>query len=68
MEHGAKHARAVYMATGLVREVGRMRTQDKKAYLKKKNSYFSTKAYVVGTQKNRLKETVLLSTQNTCLN
>ena len=26
--------------------------------------YFSTKAYVVGTQKNRLNETVLLSTQN----
>ena len=30
-------------------------------------SYFSTKTYVVGTQKNRLNETVLLSTQNTCL-
>ena len=28
---------------------------------------FSTKTYVVGTQKNRLVETVLLSTQNTCL-
>ena len=26
-------------------------------------SYFSTKTYVVGTQKNRLKETVLLNTQ-----
>ena len=31
-------------------------------------SCFSTKTYVVGTQKNRLDETVLLSTQNTCLN
>ena len=31
-------------------------------------SYFSTKTYVVGTQKNRLKETVLLSAQNICLN
>ena len=31
-------------------------------------SYLSTKTYVVGTQKNRLNETVLLSTQNTCLN
>ena len=31
-------------------------------------SYFSTKTYVVGTKKNRLNETVLLSTQNTCLN
>ena len=28
--------------------------------------YFSTKTYVVGTQKNRLNETVLLNTQNTC--
>ena len=27
-------------------------------------SYFSTKTYVVGTQKNRLSETILLSTQN----
>ena len=27
-------------------------------------SYFSTKTYVVGTQKNRLNETVLLRTQN----
>ena len=29
-----------------------------------KNSYFSTKIYDAGTQKNRLNETVLLSTQN----
>ena len=29
-----------------------------------KYSYFSAKTYVVGTQKNRLNETVLLSTQN----
>ena len=31
-------------------------------------SYISTKTYVVGTQKNRLNETLLFSTQNTCLN
>ena len=31
-------------------------------------SYFSTKTYVVGTQKNRLNETVLLSTKNICCN
>ena len=31
-------------------------------------SYSSTKTHVVGTQKNRLDEMVLLSTQNTCLN
>ena len=30
-------------------------------------SYFLTKTYVLGTQKNLLNETVLLSTQNTCL-
>ena len=29
-------------------------------------SYFSTKTYVVGTQKNRLNETVLLNIQNIC--
>ena len=31
-------------------------------------SYFSTKTYVVGTQKNRLNETVLLRNQNICFN
>ena len=31
-------------------------------------SYFSTKKYAVRTQNNRLDDTVLLSTQNTCLN
>ena len=31
-------------------------------------SYFLNKTYLVGIQKNRLIETVLLSTQNTCLN
>ena len=31
-------------------------------------SYFSTKTYVVSTQKNHLIATVLSSTQNTCLN
>ena len=30
-------------------------------------SFYSTKIYVVGAQKNRLNETVLLSTQNKCL-
>ena len=35
---------------------------------RKSFSYFSTKTYVEGTQKNRLVNTVLLSTQNTCLN
>ena len=29
-------------------------------------SYFSTKTFVVGTQKDRLNETVLLNTQNIC--
>ena len=38
----------------------------KGAYQKNIFFYFSTKTYVVGTQKNRLNETVLLSTQNIC--
>ena len=29
-------------------------------------SYFSTKAHVLGTQKNHLNETFLLSTKNIC--
>ena len=29
-------------------------------------SYFSTKTFVVGTQKNRLIETILLGTQTKC--
>ena len=33
---------------------------------KKYFSYFSSKTYIVGTQKNRLIETVLLGTQNIC--
>ena len=37
---------------------------DKGAYIIKSYfSYFSTKTYVMGTQKNRLNETVLLSAQ-----
>ena len=36
--------------------------------IKKYYFHFSTKTYVVVTRKNRLNETVLLSTQNICLN
>ena len=36
------------------------------SHMIKKNPYFSTKTYAVGTQKNHLNEVVLLSTQNTC--
>ena len=36
-------------------------------HINRKKSYLSIKTYVVGSQKNRLKETVLLSTQNKCL-
>ena len=46
----------------LIEEV-RYRPLVKNAYQK---NNFSTKTYVVGTQKNRLNETVLLSTQNIC--
>ena len=38
----------------------------KGAYQEIKFSYFSSNTHVVGTQKNRLNETVLLSTQNMC--
>ena len=43
---------------------GENRPLDKSVYSKNWFSFFSTKAYDVGTQKNRLDETVLLSTQN----
>ena len=41
-----------------------VKNADKKNYF----SYFSTKTYVVGTQRYRLDETVLFDTQNICLN
>ena len=44
------------------------RPLNKSAQSKNKFSYFSAKTYVVGTQKNRLNETVLLSKQNICFN
>ena len=37
---------------------------DKKCLINNYFSYLSAKTYVVGTQKNRLDETVHLSTQN----
>ena len=37
------------------------------AIIKDNFRYFSTKTYVVGTQTNRLAETVRLSTHNICL-
>ena len=40
------------------------RPLNKRAQLKIVFSYFSTKTYVVGTQKSHLNEMVLLSTQN----
>ena len=43
---------------------GRCRYSNTRNYF----AYFCTKTNVVGTQKNRLNETVLLSTQNICLN
>ena len=50
------------------RFVDNNRPPGKSAYWKTIFIYFSSKTYVVGTQKNRRNETVLLSTQNTCLN
>ena len=40
----------------------------KKCVMKNQFSYFSTQTYVVGTQKNHLKEMVLSSIQSKCLN
>ena len=44
------------------------RSPDMSAYQNIIFFYFSTKTYAVGTQTNHLDETVLLSTQNICLN
>ena len=44
------------------------RPPDKRAYWKIIFFISHSKTYVVGTQKNRLNETALLSTQNVCLN
>ena len=49
-------------------EITTHRTPDKRAYWKIIFLIFSTETYVVGTQKNRLNERVLLSTQNTGIN
>ena len=48
--------------------LGRIGTRPlvKRAYQKINFTYFLTKIYVVGTQNNRLNETVLFSTQNIC--
>ena len=43
-----------------------MQDFSKECVIEKLFFYFSTKTYVVGTQKNRLDETVILSTQNIC--
>ena len=58
VSHEAVGQNAFFLNSGL-----QIRVRFGKSFL-----YFSSKTYVVGTQKNRLNETVLLSTQNTCLN
>ena len=45
-----------------------IRAPDKSVYWKNYLLNFSSKTCIMGTQKNRLNETVLLSTQNTSLN
>ena len=44
------------------------RPLDKSAWLKNMFSYFTAKTYVVSAQRNRLNETVLLSSQHIFLN
>ena len=63
LRHAASFKKAISKFT--IFEQLPIRRLDKSALLKF-ISYFSTKIYVVGTQKNRLNETVLLSTQNNC--
>ena len=46
----------------------KVNTSRTEVYQKINISYFSTKTYVVGTQKNLLNETVLSSTKNICAN
>ena len=58
----------VKLQNGIDRLKARVRNPGLKLRVRNENltSYFSTKTYVVGTQKNRLIETVRLSTQNMC--
>ena len=44
-----------------------LQTPEQECVIENYYFYFSTNTYVVGTQKNRLNEMVLLSTQNTCM-
>ena len=46
--------------------VCKQRVRAVKSALKTYVSYFSNKTYVVGTENNRLNETVLLGNQNIC--
>ena len=47
---------------------GYLKAFRKECVSKNEFSYFCTKTYVVGTQKNHLNETLLLSTQKKCFN
>ena len=48
----------------MLNKISHSQPPDRSVYLNFIFSYFSTKAHVVGTQKNRLDETVLLNTKN----
>ena len=63
LRHAASFKKAISKFT--IFEQLPIRRLDKSALLKF-ISYFSTKIYAVDTQRNRLNETVLLSTQNKC--
>ena len=66
--HTSEETSDPHLLHQLLHQLPNYRTPDKTAKIEKYFVYFSTKTYVVGTQKNRLNETVLLSTQNTCFN
>ena len=62
------HVPLRYIRIHVLNQDSNMHTQQFYMYQDKRDfPSFSTKLYVMGTQKNRLNETVLLSTQNTCL-
>ena len=50
------------------RKLGYIQDSRQDCVIEKYFLHFSSKTYVVGTEKNRLNETVLLSNQNRCLN
>ena len=67
-ENQAGHLRLLVTTVVRTRIQNRAQSSRKECVIENHFSYFSTKAYVVGTQKNRHVGAVRLGTQNTCFN